>query len=65
MGERADVGRSGARSGKERKAAGQGSKDLGEPAGQMKQKSVTTGNPQRKHQEVDAARSAKAPSRKR
>jgi hypothetical protein len=65
MASRADAGRSGARmgkEGKEKRKAGHGSKDIGEPAGQMKQKSITTSpHPPRGAKAIDGGTS-KAPS---
>ena len=56
MARRADAGRSGALMRGEKRASmpkgpGKGSRDIGEPAGQMKQKSVKT-SPQAKHDQV-------------
>jgi hypothetical protein len=58
MARKADAGRSGALRGSEKrdstlKGSGKGSRDIGEPAGQMKQKSVTI-SPQTKHDQVGA-----------
>lgn len=57
MARRADAGRSGARSGQEKRAIpkgpGKGSKDFGEPAGQMKQKNVVA-SPQAAREKVSA-----------
>lgn len=60
MARRASAGRSGARMGQEKRAAGKGSRDMGEPAGQMKQKNVAI-SPERRSDAVKARRQVRSP----